>query len=81
MKIEKAKKLFNEIVDICYQTENQRLIEAIAPIYSDVENAKDVAQIIDYAEELQICLNEIDILPEEEDDVQEMHEKIEMLSE
>ncbi|MHA1815316.1 MAG: hypothetical protein ACTSX1_04870 [Candidatus Heimdallarchaeaceae archaeon] len=81
MKLEKAKELFNEIVEICYQTENPKLIEAVQPLYTDVENAKDVPQIIYYAEELQICLNEIDIAPGEEDEVQEMHDKIEMLSE
>jgi len=81
MNVEKAKELFNEIVDICYQTENLRLIEAIEPLYKDVENAEDVSQVIGYAEELQVSINEIEILPEEEDDVQEMHEKIELMSE
>jgi len=81
MKLEKAKELFNEIADICYQTENPRLIEAITPLYRDVEVANDVEQIISYAEELQVCINEIDILPDEEEDVQEVHEKIELLSE
>jgi len=81
MKLEKAKELFNEIADICYQTENPRLIEAITPLYRDVEVATDVEQIISYAEELQVCINEIDILPDEEEDVQEVHEKIELLSE
>jgi len=81
MNLKKAKELFEEIADICYLTENPKLIEAIGPIYRDVETAKDVPQIIGYAEELQVCLNEIDIMPEEEEDVQEMQEKIEMLSE
>lgn len=81
MNLEKAKELFNEIVDICYQTENHSLIESIQPIYRDVEKAQDLSQIIGYAEELQVCLNEMEVLPEEEDEVQEMHEKIELLSE
>lgn len=81
MKLEQAKKLFNEIVEICYQTENPKLIEVVQTIYTDVENTKDVTQIIEYAEEFQICINEIDITPEEEEDVQEMKEKIELLSE
>lgn len=81
MNLKQAKELFEEIVDICYQTDNPKLIEAIAPLYIDVENAKDVSQIINYAEELQVFLNEMDILPEEEEDIQDVQEKIEMLSE
>lgn len=81
MNLEKAKTLFDEIVEICYQTENQKLIEALIPIYRDVELAQDVSQIIGYAEELQVCINEIDIIPEEEEDIQEVYEKIELMSE
>ena len=46
MNLERAKELFNEIADICYQTENTRLIEAIEPLYRDVEYASDVEQIM-----------------------------------
>lgn len=81
MKLNKAKELFNEIADICYQTENPKLIESIESLYSEVEQANDVEQIIELAEELRVCINEIDIIPEEAEDVQEVQEKIEMLSE
>ena len=81
MNLKKAKQLFEEIVDICYQTENPKLIEAVEPIYRDVEASQDVSQIIVYAEELQVVMNEMDIDEEKEDDIQDIQEKIEMLSE
>ena len=81
MNIEAAKQIFEEIVDICYQTENQQLIETVNQIYQDVQNSSEISHIIASAEELQITLNETDFLPEEEDDIQEMHKKIEKLSE
>jgi len=81
MKLNTAKQLFEEIVDLCYQTENQQLIETVTNIYPEVEDAQDVSKIISSAEELQVNLNEIEFLPEEEEDVQEMQEKIEKLSE
>ena len=81
MNLTNAKQLFEEIVDLCYQTENQQLIEAVNYIYPEVEDAEDIAKIISSAEELQVNINEMDFLPEEEEDVQEMHEKIEKLSE
>ena len=81
MKLNQAKQLFEDIVDLCYQTENQQLIEIAASIYPEVEEATDVAKIKASAEELQVSLHEMEFLPEEEDDVQEMHDKIELLSE
>ena len=81
MNVNKAKQLFEEIVDICYQTQNQQLIETVNQIYPEVEDAKDISEIIYSAEELQVNLNEMEFLPEEEDDVQDMHDKIEKMSE
>ncbi|HIP31409.1 MAG TPA: hypothetical protein EYG86_01465 [Crocinitomicaceae bacterium] len=81
MKLNAAKQLFEEIVDLCYQTENQQLIETITNIYPEVEDAQDVSKIIYSVEELQVNLNEIEFLPEDEEDIQEMLEKIEKLSE
>jgi predicted RND superfamily exporter protein len=81
MKLEAAKQLFEEIVDLCYQTENQQLIETVNQLYPEVESAQDILKVISSAEELQVNINEIEILPEEEEDVQEIQEKIEKLSE
>jgi hypothetical protein len=81
MNLEAAKQLFEEIVDLCHDTNNQQLIEVVSSIYPDVEQADDLTKVISSAEELQINLNEMEFLPEEEEDVQEMHEKIEKMSE
>jgi predicted RND superfamily exporter protein len=81
MNLNEAKQLFEEIVDLCHDTQNQQLIEVVANIYPEVESADDISRVISSAEELQINLNEMEFLPEEEEDVQEMHEKIEKMSE
>ena len=81
MKLEAAKQLFEEIVDLCYNTQNQHLIETIENIYPEVKCATNISNIISSAEEFQLNLNEMEVLPDEEEDVQEMHEKIEKLSE
>jgi len=81
MNLDKAKRLFEEIVEICYQIENQRLIEIIEPIHRDIANAKDLAEVVILAEEFQVSLNEMEMTDEEEEDFKDMHEKIEKLSE
>jgi len=81
MNLDKAKELFEEVVEICYETENQKLIEAIEPIQREILNAEDISQVIYLAEEMQIFFNEIELLPEDEEPVLEMSQKIEKLSE
>lgn len=81
MNLDKSKELFEEIVEICYQIDNRRLIEIVEPIQRDISNAKDVSEVIILAEEFQVSLNEMDMLEEEEEDFNDMHEKIEKLSE
>jgi len=80
MEVDKAKEIFEEIVELCYQTENQRLIEIIEPIYRDIETTNNLNQIILLAEDFQVNLNEMEFLQEEEE-VKDMHEMIEKLSE
>lgn len=81
MNLEDAKELFEEIVELCYESGNPRIIEVIEEIYSEVSNAKDLSRIILSLEELQVAINETDILPDEEEAVDEIQEKIELLSE
>lgn len=81
MNLNAAKQLFEEIVELCYQTENQQLIETVNQIYPEVKDADDITKIIGSAEELQVNLHEMEFLPEEEEDIQEVQEKIEKLSE
>jgi hypothetical protein len=81
MTLKEAKQMFEEIVELCYQTGNQQLIETIVQIYPEVEDATELSRIILSAEELQVVINDMDILDGEEDDVQEIQEIIERLSE
>ena len=81
MTLEQAKELFEEIADLCYQTGNPQLIETINQIYPEVEDLTELSKIILSAEELQVVINDMDILDDEEDDVQEIQEIIERLSE
>jgi hypothetical protein len=81
MNLREAKQLFEEIVELCYQSENPRIIEVIEEIYPEVKSARDLPKIVSTLEELQVAINETDILPEEEDFIQEVQEKIELLSE
>jgi len=81
MTLKEAKQLFEEIVELCYQTGNPHLIETINQIYPEVEDLTELSKIILSAEELQVVINDMDILDDEEDDVQEIQEIIERLSE
>jgi len=81
MDLEEAKELFEEIVELCYDSGNPRIIEVIEEIYSEVSEAKDISRIIISLEELQIAINETDILEEEEETIHEIQEKIELMSE
>jgi len=81
MNIDKAKQLFEEIVELCYESQNPRIIEVLESIYDEVNESEDLASVISSLEELQVAINETDILPEEEDTVQEVQEKIELMSE
>jgi hypothetical protein len=81
MTLEQARELFEEIAEICYQTENQQLIDTVNQIYPEIEEAESVSKIVLSVEELQVVINVINFLDEEEDDVQEIQEIIEKLSE
>ena len=81
MNLEQSKNIFNEIVDLCYETENPQLIEVVSPIVREVYQADDLADVIRSCEELQVFLGELDFLPEEEESVQDVNELIERLSE
>lgn len=81
MDLQEAKIIFDEIVELCYLTNNPRLIETVDQLYNEVNNAKDVNSIISSCQELQIVINEIDILPDEEDSILKMQTNIELLSE
>jgi hypothetical protein len=77
MKLKEAYKLFDEIIELCYQMENQQLIIFIESIATELEEASDVSDIITLAEEMQVIMNDIDFLDEEEENSQEIIELIE----
>lgn len=81
MNTKTAKKIFEEIVELCYESGNFKIIETIESIYSEVEEADDIATIVLSVEELQVIINEADILEEEEEVIQEVKEKIELFLE
>ena len=82
MELEEALELFEEIVELCYESENPRIIEVIEDIYSEVTSLKDVTKIIISLEELQVAINEADFETEDEEEILcEVKEKIELLSE
>lgn len=81
MELNEAKDLFEEIVELCYETENPRIIEFIEDIYSEAQGAKDVSKIISTLEELQVVINSEDLTEDEEEITNEIQEKIELLSE
>jgi len=81
MNLKKAKEVFERIVELCYDSENPRLIEVIESIYSDVENADSYSDIYTSCQEIQIAINEEDFSDEEEEMVGEIEELIESLSE
>lgn len=81
MNLEKAQTLFEEIVELCYQSGNPRIIEVLEDIYPEVTQATDVSRVIHNLDELQLAIMESDLLPEEQDAIQDVQEKIEMMSE
>lgn len=81
MNTKTARKLFDEIVELCHESGNPKIIETVDSIYSEVEEANDIATIIMSVEELQIVINHADILEDEEDTIEEIKEKIELFLE
>ncbi len=77
MKLKEAYKLFDEIIELCYQMENQQLIKFIESIATELEEAEETADITTLAEEMQVIMNDIDFLDEEEENSQEIIELIE----
>jgi len=81
MKLKQARQIFEKIVELCYDSENPRLIEVVESLYNDIEDADSVADIISMCDEIQIAINEEDFTDEEEEIVGEIQELIESLLE
>ncbi len=81
MNLEETLELFDEIVELCYQSENPRLIEVVESIYPDVMKSETYTSVVTFCQELQVVINEEEFLDTEEEIVTEIQEKIEILSE
>ena len=79
MDLKTAKELFEEIVELCYNTSNNRLIDVVDDIYNDIIESDSISEIIVFLSEIHVVINEEDIPPEEGDIIYEIQEKIESL--
>lgn len=81
MNLKEALNLFEEIVELCYQTENPRLIEVLEDIYPEASSANNISKLIISCAELQIVIDEEDFTEDEQETIGEIEMKIESLSE
>ena len=81
MKLKEALEMFDEIVELCYETEHPRLIELVQELYPEITGSKNVEQIITALEEFNIEINNLDFSDEEEEMTSEIVDKINILSE
>lgn len=58
MDLKSAKKILNEIFELCGQLEDQILSETIEGIYNDVQAAKTLESVISSARELMVFVYE-----------------------
>jgi hypothetical protein len=54
MDLKSAKKILDEIFELCYQLEDQILSESIEGIYNDISSAKSIELVISSARELMV---------------------------
>ena len=81
MHLEEGQEIFNEIIELCYQINDLKLIDFVEAILPETESSTDISQLVSTGEELIITLNEIEFTDEEEDIVKDIMENIEKLSE
>lgn len=59
MELKTAKKILNEMLDLCSQIEDPTLSDAAQGIYRDVQAAKSIQIVISAGRELLIFVNEV----------------------
>lgn len=59
MNLKEAKALFDEIVDLCYQLEDNSLNSSLDSFYQEVSHAKDEYDILEITSELMFYVDEI----------------------
>ncbi len=73
MELKEAKKILNEMLDLCAQIEDQILSEEAEGIYRDVQAAKTIEHVITAGRELIIFMNEIPGEDEIKTEVEELY--------
>jgi hypothetical protein len=81
MKLKQARQVFEKISELCYDSENPRLIEVIESLYNDIETADSVTDIISMCDEIVVAINEEDFTSDEEEFVDEIQQLIESMIE
>jgi arginyl-tRNA--protein-N-Asp/Glu arginylyltransferase len=81
MKLKEGQLLFEEITELCYQTEDSRLITFIESINQEIQEAESMEDLVSLAEELQVYVNEAEVQEEQEELFMELQEIIEKLFE
>jgi len=81
MKLEEALEMFEEIVELCYETEHPRLIEITEELYPEITQSDNIEEIVSALEEFVITINQLDFTEDEEELTSEIIEKINLISE
>lgn len=81
MKLKQARQIFERISELCYDSDNPRLIEVIESLYNDIDDADSVSDIISMCDEIEIAINEEDFTDDEQEFVDEIQQLIESLEE
>lgn len=76
MKINQAKEIFEEIVELSYKIENHKLSKIIDSIYPEVHNSRSLNDIRQAIEEVSIFINQEDF---DADDIEIVDEIIQLI--
>lgn len=79
MDIKTAKKLFNEMLDICAQIGDPTLDEASEGIYRDVQSAKTIECVISFSRELMVFVSEVsddDEIADFKTEIEDIHNEL-----
>lgn len=69
MTLKEAKVLFDEIVDLCYQLEDNNLNSALDSFYQEVSQAENEYDIFDITSELMFYVDEVSSYDQDIEDI------------
>lgn len=81
MDFDKAQDIFNEILELCNESQVPRLLEIASTLYQELDYCTETEDFKRHAEELQVVINEIDFDEEEEEYLESIEQLIEKLQE